>query len=169
MFFDNEKKESSDPKSKHYHTKFLNNLTGRTCYQSHCDLGHISDEVLFRTLDGSKRGFKGDKTRILNCPVCQKIRISMSHKPAFSMRQNWSTPVHDTVHRDVHGPIKTLGFNGEKFFEIYVSASCRMVWIFCMRRKSEVVKNFRKMADIYESSLGAMRVGHHEYHDQRHG
>ena len=29
------------------------------------------------------------------------------------------------------------------------------------------VKNFRKMADIYESSLGAMRVGHHEYHDQR--
>ena len=151
LFFDNEKKESSDPKSKHYHAKFLNNLTGRTCYQSHCDLGHISDEVLFRTLDGSKRGFKGDKTRILNCPVCQKIRISMSHKPAFSMKQNWSTPVHDTVHRDVHGPIKTLGFNGEKFFEIYVSASCRMVWVFCMRRKSEVVENFRKMADIFES------------------
>ncbi len=129
----------------------LNSLQGhglQTYLDLHKILGHPSDEILWRTISGSNVDIKGNKKVTTHCPVCNKLRLYKKSRPAHHLRKNWATPNNDVVFRDIHGPL-TPGIHGERYWEVFVSASSRKCWIFPIKHKSEVYDNFETIAKIY--------------------
>ena len=130
----------------------INSVQGqglRSYLELHRILGHVSDEILWRTIQGSNVDISGKKKISAHCPVCNKLKLCKKSRPANSLQKTWATPNHDVVHRDFHGPLST-GIHGEQFWEVFVSASCRMCWVFVCKRKSDAYANFQAMAEIYK-------------------
>ena len=149
-FFNLEESVSLNPSSQYSHVNQLKGFGKSSYLEIHCAMGHPNDETLNRTLRGSTCQIDGLKKITKNCPICHKLRVNKISRPPTRLRKNWSNPTCDVVFRDVHGPLKTAR-NGERYWEIFVSASCRKIWIFCIKRKDEVVQNMKSMAQIYEA------------------
>ena len=76
------------------------------------------------------------------------MRLNKISRPPTPLYQAWANPIRDVVFRDVHGPLVTAT-TGERFWEIFVSSTCRKIWIFPIRSKDDVLKNMVIMAQEY--------------------
>ena len=126
----------------------LKGFGARSYHDLHCSLGHPNDQSVHRTLQGAGIGTVDHKTLTKNCPICAKLRLNKISRPPTPLYQAWANPIRDVVFRDVHGPLVTAT-TGERFWEIFVSSTCRKIWIFPIRSKDDVLKNMVIMAQEY--------------------
>ena len=117
----------------------LKGFGARSYHDLHCSLGHPNDQSVHRTLQGAGIGSVDHKTLTKNCPICAKLRLNKISRPPTPLNQAWANPIRDVVFRDVHGPLVTAT-TGERFWEIFVSSTCRKIWIFRNPSKNRHIK-----------------------------
>ena len=76
-----------------------------------------------------------------DCDTC--IRAKIKRAPFGKQHQRSTTPF-EIVGTDLTGPFKTVGLNGEKYFQVFVDEATAAVKVYVLKYKSEVVKKLKK-------------------------
>ena len=90
------------------------------------------------------------------CPLAKHTRLS------FHYSSTRSTEMFTLLHLDVWGPYNTPTFDGNKFFLTIVDDFSRIVWVFLLKFKSDVLQTLRhffKMVDTqFHTSIKGVRT-----------
>jgi len=84
-----------------------------------------------------------------DCPYGKQTVESFPNKATRRARK-----VLELVHSDVCGPFPTQAQNGEKYFVSFIDDYSRTIWIFGLRRKSEVFQTFKRFKALAENQTG---------------
>ena len=76
-----------------------------------------------------------------DCDTC--IRAKIKRTPFGKQHQRSTTPF-EIVGTDLTGPFKTVGLNGEKYFQVFVDEATAAVKVYLLKYKSEVIKKLKK-------------------------
>ena len=125
----------------------------------HRRLGHLNERHLQllhnkKLVDGLDFGSSG------SLDFCKGCVLGKQHKlPFLSDGAKRATATLELVHSDVWGPARTTSAGGAKYFVSFIDDFSRKVFVFFMRRKSEVFTKFREYKAIGESSCGNTKSG----------
>jgi transposase InsO family protein len=131
----------------------------------HMRLGHINERGM---LELHKRNLlKGMKTCKLDfCKYCGK-----QPRVSFKTGSHTSKGVLDYVHSHVWGPVSVSSHSGAHYFISFIDDYSRKVWIYFLKRKSEVFSVFKKWKAQVENQIDRkikyLRIGNGlEYRDR---
>ena len=84
---------------------------------------------------------------------CEACILAKSHRQPFKRNVARSTELLHLIHSDVCGPFQRSN-KGYQYFVTFTDDYSRMVWIFPMKRKSEVTEKFRTYKSYVENQTG---------------
>lgn len=88
------------------------------------------------------------------CEECLESKQSRSSfKPDVPTKANGKLEV---IFSDVCGPLQTESLGGNMFFATFIDEFSRKVWIYLLKRKSEVFEMFKKFKTLVESKMVCM-------------
>lgn len=116
----------------------LNKVDSNTTKLWHMRLGHAGEKAL---QSQAKQGLlKGAKTWKLT--FCEHCVMGKQTLIKFGIIAHCTKGTLDYVHTDVWGPTKVASLGGKHWFVTFVDDYSRRVWVYTMKRKSEVLDIF---------------------------
>lgn len=127
----------------------------KTAKQWHRGLGHVNFQILQRMKNNPSYGisYEDDDHEIRNCEVCAKgkhTRTPFAHKSETSTKQ-----VLELMHSDLGGPMENTSYGGAKYMLAFVDDFSRMVFLYFLKKKSEVWKTFIEFKQLVENPIAA--------------
>lgn len=116
----------------------------------HRTLGHVN----FRDLTVMCRDqlAKGLPQSIENINLkCETCFISKMSNLKFDHNRTRANRIAEIIHTDVNGPIKQVGFNGERYFVSFIDDFSRIAVVYCIKSKNEVFDCFEKYVNRIEN------------------
>lgn len=113
----------------------------------HRRMGHPCDENLNK-IKNAVNGVVFSDSASGKCVVCVQGKQS---RASFKESENRASDYLQIVHTDVCGPISTKSFSGARFMLTFVDDYSRKVFVFPMRRKSDVFDLFVKFKTFVEN------------------
>ena len=87
-----------------------------------------------------------------NCPGCiQGKYTERPHPPKETTRS--PIPI-GVVHRDAFGPLRTTCYGGGEYFVTFTDEYTRKIWVYVLRRKSEVYETVMEWVHMVERESG---------------
>lgn len=120
----------------------------------HRRLGHLNTKDLNKMKNGAVEGVSYKDTYEVtksNCVVCCEGKQS---RLPFSTGTR-ATKVLDIVHADVCGPMETKSIGLSRYFLLFVDDYSRMSFVYFMKHKNEVFKNFKEFKAMVEKQKNA--------------
>ena len=116
-------------------------------------LGHVNFSYLDtickqQLLDGIPRELE---TELMECKICIENKM---HNLPFENKRNKAKEILEIVHTDVCGPFKTTGFNAEKYFVSFIDDYSKIVRVYCIKSKDEVLDCFISFVNESENLTG---------------
>ena len=116
----------------------------------HRRLGHAGEKAL-QTL--AKQGLlKGANSCKLE--FCEHCVLGKQTRVKFGSAIHNTKGILDYVHSDVWGPTKVASLGGMHYFVTFLDDYSRKVWVYLMKRKSEVLDAFLKWKKMVETQTG---------------
>ena len=105
----------------------------------HQRLGHMSERGLKiladRKLLPNLRSGKLD--------FCKHCLFGKQSKQKFKTDKHTSKGILDYIHSDIWGPAPTASYGGSSYFVSFIDEFSRKVWVYMMKKKSDVFYNFQ--------------------------
>ncbi|KAH9294669.1 hypothetical protein KI387_038257, partial [Taxus chinensis] len=60
----------------------------------------------------------------------------------------------ELVHTDVWGPAHVASHGGSLYYVTFIDDATRKVWVYCIKRKSDVFDTFKKWKELAENECG---------------
>ena len=86
------------------------------------------------------------------CEPCLKGKLQRNQFPAHSERKT-SKPL-ELIHSDVCGKISSKSLSGAEYFVTFTDDKTRYIWVYPIKRKSDVFQKFKEWKTDVEKSLG---------------
>lgn len=107
----------------------------------HRRFGHLNYQSLCKMRDGAVKGmtFSDAAIGLSNCKICaegKQVRLP------FETSKSKTSKVLDLVHSDLIGPMETQSIGGARFILTFVDDFSRKVFVFFLRKKSQVFETF---------------------------
>ena len=116
----------------------------------HMRLGHMSEKGMTVL---SKRGLLcGDTTSSLD--FCEHCVYGKQHRVSFSTAVHSTKSTVDYIHSDVWGPSPVVSKGGAVYLLTFIDDYSRKVWVYFLKRKSEVFETFKKWKILIENQTG---------------
>eukprot|EP00253_Pinus_taeda_P034717 PITA_34717 len=116
----------------------------------HQRLGHMSERGLKiladRKLLPNLRSGKLD--------FCKHCLFGKQSKQKFKTGKHTSKGILDYIHSDVWGPAPTASFGGSSYFVSFIDDFSRKVWVFMLKKKSDVFSVFKQFRALVENNTG---------------
>lgn len=118
----------------------------------HRRLGHVS----YGTLQKMKKTIPGmefddnSEQQIKNCEVCARAK---SKRLPFKTSETRSTEILQLLHSDVMGPMQTKSIGHAKYLLTIIDDYSRYVFVFFLKKKSEVIEQFRNFKVFIENQM----------------
>lgn len=87
---------------------------------------------------------------IANCEACILAKMKRTPFPSVNSRQ--SSAILELIHSDVCGPMQTASIGGKKYFVTFIDDFSRMMVVYLMASKSEVLDRFRDYVQFMQAS-----------------
>ncbi|KAJ0392071.1 hypothetical protein ATCC90586_011078 [Pythium insidiosum] len=123
----------------------------------HERLIHVGDSRLadiVRACDGVPAGLVGHKAGAL-CDGCLQGKMCVSPFPCTDRTMVKTTALLEVVHSDVMGPMRVPSYGKAKYAVIFVDDYSRLIMIYFMKSKSEVLMHFKIYKTWIENQLNA--------------
>ena len=75
--------------------------------------------------------------------ICEPCQMKKQHRIKFSINSAHNIGPLELVHSDVWGPAPILDRNEARYFMILIDDFSRKVWVFFLKKKSEVFSKFK--------------------------
>ena len=120
-------------------------------HRRYCHLGVQNLQKLAR--DGLVEQFDYCATIVI--PFCEPCLKGKHHRSPFplSSQKRASKPL-ELIHTDVCGKLSSKSFGGAEYFVTFTDDKTRYVWVYVMKKKSEVFERFCEWKSEVEKSLG---------------
>ena len=116
----------------------------------HMRLGHMSERGMTVL---SKRGLLcGEQTTSLD--FCEHCVLGKQCRVKFSTRTHSTKSTLDYIHSDLWGPAQVPSKGGALYFLTFIDDYSRKVWVYFLKRKSDVFETFRKWKALVENQTG---------------
>eukprot|EP00253_Pinus_taeda_P020671 PITA_20671 len=116
----------------------------------HQRLGHMSERGLKiladRKLLPNLRSGKLD--------FCKHCLFGKQNKQKFKTGKHTSKGILDYIHSDVWGPAPTASYGGSSYFVSFIDDFSRKVWVFMLKKKSNVFTVFKQFRALVENNTG---------------
>ena len=124
----------------------------------HQRLGHLNESQLIQAVKkGHIKGVDISKTNNLDfCEGC--VEGKMSRKPFKSEGGIKTTRKLQLVHSDVCGPMQQQSFRGSRYFVTFIDDYTKVVKVYLMKHKSEVLEKFKEFEAAATNEAGC-RIG----------
>ena len=83
-----------------------------------------------------------------SCEICDAVKIYRTHR-TLGLPNYLQYPPGSIVSMDIHGPMKTSGFQGERFWLVFAEWKTEMAFVFAMKRKSDSPKYVKTMSRLF--------------------
>lgn len=120
----------------------------------HRRMGHLGYDGLMK-LNGLVNGvtIKGDRSVLAKCVPC--LLGKQSRQPfRREEAEIKSKQILELIHSDVCGPMETDSVGGAKYFVTFVDDHSRKVFVYFIKRKSDVQRVFAEFKSIVENQTG---------------
>lgn len=117
----------------------------------HRRMGHAC-RINLGKIKSAVTGVNLKNCEIEQCVVCAQGKQT---RASFKERGSRATAILELIHTDVCGPVSTNSFGGAKYLLTFVDDFSRKVFVFPMRKKSEVFElflNFKNMVENQQNS-----------------
>lgn len=120
----------------------------------HRRLGHLNYSDMCRMRDGAVDGinFIGGENQVRNCQVCCEGK--QTRKPFGHSDNQRAEGILNLIHSDLCGPMETTSIEGTKYFLIFVDDYSRKVFVYFLKKKSDVFETFRTFKQLVENQTG---------------
>ena len=86
---------------------------------------------------------------------CRTCMVSKIHRTTFPKQsERKSEEVLDLIHTDLCGPMNVESLGGSKYFLFFIDDKSRRIWIYFLKRKSEVFEKFKIFKSMVENQTG---------------
>jgi len=116
----------------------------------HQRLGHMSEKGLKVLM--TRKLLPDLKT--LDLEFCKHCVFGKQCRLKFKVGSHTSKGILDYIHSDVWGPAPTISFGGSLYFVSFIDDYSRKVWVYLLKRKSEVFSMFMQFKASVEKSTG---------------
>lgn len=82
--------------------------------------------------------------------LCESCAHGKQHRQKFASSSRKTKEPFELVHTDVCGRLETESLNGGLYFLTFIDDFTRYVWIFVLKRKSEVFARFKEWKAMIE-------------------
>ena len=121
-----------------------------TTHLWHIRLGHMSERGLHVW---SKQGLLcGQKTRKLD--FCEHYVFGKQQRVSFGIGVHKTKDTLDYIHSDVCGPSQVLSKGGASYLLTLIDNYSRKVWVYPLKRKSDVFATFKQWKTMIEKQIG---------------
>lgn len=115
----------------------------------HSRLGHAHDGAVLSTLKHNNIVFSSNKKEL-----CSSCCVSKSQRLPFSLSSfNASAPL-ELICSDVWGPSPVPSINGNRYYVLFYDHFSKYTWLYCLKRKSDVLSTFIKFRKFVETFFG---------------
>ena len=116
----------------------------------HMRLGHMSERGMTVL---SKRGLLcGEQTTSLD--FCEHCVLGKQCRVSFSTGTHSTKGTLDYIHSDLWGPAQVPSKGGALYFVTFIDDYSRKVWVYFLKRKSDVFETFKKWKTLVENQTG---------------
>lgn len=125
-----------------------------TAMEWHRRLGHVNFQTLKRMKSNPMYGIKfdDDGNEVQNCVVCAKGKHTRN---SFTKSETTTKQVLELVHSDLAGPMENISYGGAKYMLVFVDDFSRMVFLYFLKQKSEVLEKFIDFKNMMENQMNA--------------
>eukprot|EP00253_Pinus_taeda_P003210 PITA_03210 len=116
----------------------------------HQRLGHMSERGLKILAD--RKLLPNLKSRKLD--FCKHCLFGKKSKQKFKTGKHTSKGILDYIHSDVLGPSPTTSYGGSSYFVYFIDDFSRKVWVYMLKRKSDVFTVFKQFRALVENITG---------------
>ncbi|KAH9684927.1 hypothetical protein KPL70_013734 [Citrus sinensis] len=113
----------------------------------HLRLGHISEKGL-KELE--KKGAFG-KDQLNSLGLCEDCILGKASKIKFESAIHTTKEKLGYIHSDLWGPAQVTSLGGCKFFLTFIDDFSRMVWVYALKTKDEVLEKFKRWKVLVEN------------------
>lgn len=116
----------------------------------HRRLGHINLQRMKLMRDGAVDGldFDDNDADVKSCEVCAMGKQARS---PFGRSESQSTQLLELIHSDVIGPMENVSIGGSRYILTFVDDFSRKVFIFILKKKSDVFAAFKEFKAFVEN------------------
>eukprot|EP00253_Pinus_taeda_P033003 PITA_33003 len=116
----------------------------------HQRLGHMSEKGLKILVD--RKLLPNLKSGKLD--FCKHCLFGKQSKQKFKTGKHTSKGILDYIHSDVWGPAPTTSSSGSSYFVSFIVDFSRKVWVYMLKRKSDVFSVFKQFKAFVEKNTG---------------
>lgn len=119
----------------------------------HQRFGHLSESSLHKMM---KNNLVNDmKCDIAKLDFCEPCAIGKNHRTSFpKKKEKESSEILDLVHSDVCGKMNCKSLSGAEYFLTFLDEASHYVWIYFLKRKSDVLEKFKEWKVMIEKKTG---------------
>ncbi len=125
-------------------------MTGNSIHLWHQRLGHMSERGLKILAD--RKLLPNLKSGKLD--FCKHCLFGKQSKQRFKIGKHTSKGILDYIHSDVWGPAPTTSYGGSSYFVSFIDDFSRKVWVYMLKRKSDVFSVFKQFRALVENNTG---------------
>lgn len=85
--------------------------------------------------------------------VCAACQFGKQSKGSFPHERNVCKKPLEVIHTNVWGPIDTASIHGCRYYVTFIDDHTRKVWVYFMRKKSEVFEHFKNFRVLFEKEM----------------
>eukprot|EP00253_Pinus_taeda_P007226 PITA_07226 len=85
---------------------------------------------------------------------CKHCLFGKQSKQKFKTGKHTSKGILDYIHSDVWGPASTTSYGGSSYFVSFIDEFSRKVWVYMLKRKSDVFSVFKQFRALEENNTG---------------
>lgn len=125
----------------------------KTAIDWHRNLGHINFQTMQRMKKDPSYGitYDDDDHEIKRCEVCAKAKHA---RAPFKKSETSTTRILELVHSDLAGSMENTSYGGAKFMLVFVDDFSRMVFLYFIKHKSDVLEKFIEFKNEMENQTG---------------
>ena len=116
----------------------------------HQRLGHMSERGLNILAD--RKLLPNLKSEKLD--FCKHCLFGKQSKQKFKTGKHTSKGILDYIHSDVWGPAPTTSYGGSSYFVSFIDDFSRKVWVYMLKKKSDVFTVFKQIRALVENNTG---------------
>ena len=114
----------------------------------HFSFVHVSEKGL-KELEKKKRALGSDKISIVG--FCAECVVRKSSRTRFRIAVHNTKGTLDYIHSDLWGPSQIESLGGACYFLSMIDDFSRMVWVYPLRSKDQVVDRFKVWKNLIET------------------
>eukprot|EP00253_Pinus_taeda_P014532 PITA_14532 len=121
------------------------------CEIWHHRMGHMYHGALrtLREITTSMPDFSTD-----HFDTCRGCAMGKFSKSPFPSRDSRATGILDLIHSDVSGRMSHVSLSGYKYYVLFIDDHSKRTWIYFLKTKSEVFKQFQEFRALVETQTG---------------